>query len=345
MQKEGMDYMKHLLKKVSIMLWFLIPLLASCSSLPVTNNDYILEEDKKLTVYTSHKEEVYSPIIKEFEERTGIWVQVTCGGTSEILEQIVAESSNPICDVMFGGGVESLEAYSDYFTPYKYSQEEILDMTYKSDSGKWIVFTKLPIVFVYNNKLVYETAAPKGWEDLLQERWKGKVAYADPHKSGSGYTILTTLMQVMGKDNWDTMERFSNILDGKILGDSSEVISEVASGTKLVGITLEESALKRIASGMDITMVYPIEGTSAVPDGSALILNGPHENNAKLFLDFVVSKDVQRMIADYCYRRPVRKDISDSGTWGEKAKFIDYDIKWASNNRSEILKKWDMLNQ
>ena len=84
-----------------------------------------------------------------------------------------------------------------------------------------------------------------------------------------------------------------------------------------MGITLEESALKRIASGMDITMVYPIEGTSAVPDGSALILNGPHENNAKLFLDFVVSKDVQRMIADYCYRRPVRKDISDSGTWGK----------------------------
>jgi len=337
--------MKHLLRKVSIILLFLMPLLASCSSLPATNSDYMLEEDKKLTVYTSHKEEVYSPIIKEFEERTGIWVQVICGGTSEILEQIAAESSNPICDVMFGGGVESLEAYSDYFIPYKYSQEEILDQTYKSDSGKWIVFSKLPIVFVYNNKLVYETAAPKGWEDLLQDRWKGKVAYADPHKSGSGYTILMTLMQVMGKDNWNAMVRFSDVLDGKILDDSSEVINEVASGTKLVGITLEESALKKIAAGIDITMVYPIEGTSEVPDGSALILNGPHENNAKLFLDFVVSKDVQRMIADYCYRRPVRKDISDLGVRSEEAKFIDYDINWASDNRSKILKKWDMLNQ
>ncbi|MDD3706327.1 MAG: ABC transporter substrate-binding protein [Clostridiaceae bacterium] len=337
--------MKHFLRKVSIMLLFLMPLLASCSSLPVTINDYVLEEDNKLTVYTSHKEEVYSPIIKEFEERTGIWVQVTCGGTSEILEQIASESKNPICDVMFGGGVESLEAYSNYFVPYKYSEEEILDRTYKSDSCKWIVFSKLPIVFVYNNKLVYETAAPKGWEDLLQDRWKGKVAYADPHKSGSGYTILMTLMQVMGKDNWNAMVRFSDVLDGKILDDSSEVINEVASGTKLVGITLEESALKKIAAGIDITMVYPIEGTSEVPDGSALILNGPHENNAKLFLDFVVSKDVQRMIADYCYRRPVRKDISDLGVRSEEAKFIDYDINWASDNRSKILKKWDMLNQ
>ena len=53
-------------------------------------------------------------------------------------------------------------------------------MTYKSDSGKWR-YSLNCLLFVYNNKLVYETA-PKGWEDL-QERWKGKVAYADPHKS------------------------------------------------------------------------------------------------------------------------------------------------------------------
>ncbi len=338
--------MNQIRKIIYTFLLFPVFFLSSCSPVSVANYDYTLAEENKLTVYTPHKEEVYSPIIKEFEERTGIWVQVVCGGTAEILDQIAAESNNAVCDVMFGGGVESLEAYSEYFAPYEYSQEGMLEQTYKSDCNKWTVFTKLPIVFVYNNKLVYETAAPKGWEDLLQEKWKGKIAYADPHKSGSGYTILMTLMQVMGKDNWNAMEQFSTILDKKILNDSSDVINEVASGTKLVGITLEESALKRIAAGMDITMVYPIEGTSAVPDGSALILNAPHEKNARLFLDFIVSKDVQKMIVDYCYRRSVRKDISDSKMPGEKgAKFIDYDLKWASDNRSEILKKWDLLNR
>jgi iron(III) transport system substrate-binding protein len=310
------------------------------------NDDYSLDEENKLVVYTSHKEEVYSPIIKEFEDRTGIWVQVISGGTTGILEQIAEDSDNVIGDVMFGGGVESLEAYSEYFAPYQYGQQEILEQNYKSDSNKWTVFSKLPIVFVYNNKLVYETVAPQGWKDLLLERWKGKIAYADPHKSGSGYTILMTLMQVMGKNNWYAMAQFSNVLDGKILKDSSEVISEVASGTKLVGITLEESALKKIAAGMDITMVYPIEGTSAIPDGSALILNAPHEENARLFLDFIMSKDVHKMIVDHCYRRSVRKDISASETWDEEElKLIEFDLNWASNNRNEILKKWDELNQ
>lgn len=328
-----------------IIFLFLVFFLASCS-LSVMNDDYSLDEEGKLVVYTSHKEEVFSPIIKEFEERTGIWVQVISGGTTEILERIADESDEVIGDVMFGGGVESLEAYSLYFAPYKYSQEDMLEQTYKSDSNKWIAFSKLPIVFIYNNKLVYEPVAPRGWEDLLQERWRGKIAYADPHNSGSSYTILMTLMQVMGKDNWNAMEQFSDVLNGKILEGSSEVIDEVASGTKLVGITLEETAMKRIAAGVDITMVYPIEGTSAIPDGSALILNAPHEENARLFLDFIMSKDVQKMIVNQCYRRSVRKDISDSETWNAEAvKLIDFDLKWASDNRNQILKKWDALTQ
>ena len=68
-----------------------------------------VSEEKRLTVYTSHKQEVYAPIIKEFEERTGIWVEVVPGGTTELLERIREEGEKGSCDVMFGGGVESYE--------------------------------------------------------------------------------------------------------------------------------------------------------------------------------------------------------------------------------------------
>ena len=69
-----------------------------------------VSEEKRLTVYTSHKQEVYAPIIKEFEERTGIWVEVVPGGTTELLERIREEGEKGSCDVMFGGGVESYES-------------------------------------------------------------------------------------------------------------------------------------------------------------------------------------------------------------------------------------------
>ena len=77
-----------------------------------------VQEENKLVVYTSHKEEVYEPIIKEFEERTGIWVELHTGGTSELLEEIAEGNGEFTCDIMFGGGIESYSAYSDYFKPY-----------------------------------------------------------------------------------------------------------------------------------------------------------------------------------------------------------------------------------
>ena len=47
-----------------------------------------IPEDQKLTIYTAHKAEVYRPIIQEFEESTGIWVEVRAGGTTELLEDL-----------------------------------------------------------------------------------------------------------------------------------------------------------------------------------------------------------------------------------------------------------------
>ena len=66
-------------------------------------------EGERLVIYTSHKEEVYGPIVKEFQQRTGIWVEVVTGGSNELLERIAmeAESGEPVCDLMFGGGGKS----------------------------------------------------------------------------------------------------------------------------------------------------------------------------------------------------------------------------------------------
>ena len=80
-------------------------------------SEFAPEEGERLVVYTSHKEEVYWPIIQEFEARTGIWVEVEAGGTSELLARLRREADAPAADVMFGGGVDSLEAYQDCFSP------------------------------------------------------------------------------------------------------------------------------------------------------------------------------------------------------------------------------------
>lgn len=337
-----------MLSKFKIMMGLLLScvmIINGCSTKEDGNGSSIVGpgENNKLVVYTSHKIEVYGPLIKEFEERTGIWVTVVTGGTNELLEQIAIEKDAPKCDVMFGGGVENLEANKDYFMPYTCSQCEEIEELYKSADGCWTAFSSLPIVFIYNNKLVYETAAPTGWKDLLENRWKGKIAFADPNTSGSSYTALATMMQIINEDNEQTLRKFIEALDGNILSGSGDVIDAVVTGTRLVGITLEETALKKIAAGADITMVYPSEGISAVPDGCAIIKNSQNEENAKQFIEFIISKDVQQYIVDEFNRRSVRRDVKDSKEPFENLNVIDFDISKASSNRNEVLEQWSEL--
>ena len=99
------------MKKQILILTLLLPLLAGCTAkqpepLPCTPG-----EAQRLVVYTSHKEEVYTPIIREFEERTGIWVDVVSGGTNELLQRIQQEADAPKPHVMYATaeGVPALE--------------------------------------------------------------------------------------------------------------------------------------------------------------------------------------------------------------------------------------------
>lgn len=331
--------------------------LQGCGELPSGQQaTYEVSEDNKLILYTSHKEAVYGPIVKEFEERTGIWVDVHAGGTTEMLEKVKASQGLGTCDVMFGGGVESYEAYRECFEPYACGRSELLDPQFCSDENMWTIFTELPIVFIYNDKLVSEEEAPRSWEEFTDGKWNGHIAFADPRKSGTSYTALATMVQILQKEKKEAggfgtggqqiLEQFVTALDGNISAGSGEVVQEVGAGVRLVGITLEEAARKAMAAGADIGMVYPQEGTSAVPDGCALVKDAPHEENAKLFIDFTVSDDVQNLAIDQFCRRTVRTDITrqqdDTQALGT-LKIVDFDLQWAGEYQQEILKHWAEL--
>lgn len=297
--------------------------------------------EERLTVYTSHKEEVYGPIVKEFEERTGIWVEVVTGGTNELLERIHDEAGEPLCDVMFGGGAESLQLFEDCFEPYTCSDADLLKPGLRREGDPWTPFSSLPVVLIYNTRLV-SSGELTGWADLLSPRWKGRIAFADPAVSGSSYTAAVTLMSCLPGDPWDILARFQEALGGNILSDSGDVTAAVDSGRCSVGITLEETALKNLAQGANIAIVYPIEGTSNLPDGTALVKGAPHPGNAKAFLEFVQSPDVQTLVVSQFARRSVRTDVADRQDLPNAGAFpvISYDVTWAAENKEDFLFRW-----
>lgn len=301
-------------------------------------------EGERLVIYTSHKEEVYGPIVKEFQQRTGIWVEVVTGGSNELLERIAmeAESGEPVCDLMFGGGVESLAAYEDCFEPCKPEGVEYLRDVGLSEDDLWTPFSSLPMVLVYNTRLVPEGEVT-GWADLLDPRWKGRIAFADPTVSGSGYTAALTLFSCIEGDDWDILAELVANLDGGELPDSGDVVESVRSGSRYIGVTLEETALKQLSP--EVAIVYPAEGTSAVPDGCALIKGARHPENARAFLEFVIGRDVQELLVSDLSRRSVRTDVHAPEDLPGEAELgiIDYDVHWAGSIKEEFIARWTAL--
>ncbi len=308
------------------------------------------EDDKgktsdTLTVYSPHPAETINLVVKEFTQKTGIKVDVVAAGTGELLKRVEAEDGKPLGDVLWGGGAESLASYTKYFEAYESPELKHIDPQYYDKDFKWIGESPLPMVLMYNTNLVDEANAPKSWEDILKPEFKGKIAMADPAKSGSAYTIVATMVQAFGKDNgkgWDFIKDFYNNLDGKILTSSSGVYKGVADGEYAVGLTLEKEAIKYVLNGANVKIAYPEEGTSAIPDGVAIIKDAQNMDNAKKFVDFVLSQETQEIMSKQLSRRSIRND-ADAPEGLEPLstiKLVDYDFNWAASDKEAILKQW-----
>ena len=307
------------------------------------------KEEQRLILYTSHKEELWKPIVKEFEERTGIWVEVVSGGTNLLLEDIAEKKGEVDADLFFGGGVESLNAFSDYFIPYEAQGMEKVDSQFRSMDGVWTPFSALPVVLIYNNKLLVPEELAS-WEDLLNPKFKGKIALANPSHSASAFTGLLSFMEAArgkspftgdGAEESEILHQIAKQLEGKEYEDSGEVPEAVADGSKLVGITLEETALKYIAKGKNIGIVYPKEGTSVVPDAGAILKGAKHLENAQKFLDFSISEECQEILHKRFHRRSVLKSMAGEGQPSLlDIKQLHYDISKVSEERSGILTDW-----
>ena len=298
-----------------------------------------------LVVYSPHDADPLNAGVEMFRQAyPNINVEVIAAGTGELCQRVVAESANPQGDVLWGGGADTLAAYTDYFAPYVCANDDVIGEAYKAADDLWIGESPLPMVFIYNKTLINEADVPTTWEGLCDESLKGRIAYASPAKSGSAYTQLCTMLfsQPTLDEGWALVEKFIANLDGKIQDSSGNCHKLVASGEYALGVTIEKSAVL-YNDNPDIGYVYP-EKNSAVPDGVALIKNCPNEENAKLFIDFVTSLECQTaQNADWA-RRPVRNDLTPVGLCElSELDLGDYDFAYAATEKESIVEKWNDL--
>ncbi|PKM56767.1 MAG: hypothetical protein CVU98_09530 [Firmicutes bacterium HGW-Firmicutes-3] len=269
-------------------------------------------ESHNLKIHSPLNERIIIPIIKEFQETTGIQVEYLSAGTMDLLESLDNKEDKYLMDVMWGGSKEYLNIYKDLFEPYTSIYNHEIHQDYNDKENYFLGYNLLPIVLIYNTKLVSPEEAPKSWKDILDPKWKGKVAFVDPSTSGSAFIALSFILNLGQTDseyNWNNAEKLLNNLNGKILAKSSEVYEGVANGDFAIGITMEEAAISYLHRGEDVGIVYFEEGTPVITDSIALMKDAKNKKEAKAFIDFVLSKKVQTYMVDQFYLRSIREDV------------------------------------
>ncbi|MGG5820559.1 ABC transporter substrate-binding protein [Falsiroseomonas sp. HW251] len=307
-----------------------------------------------LTVYCSVQEEWCRPMMAGFERATGIRVAMTRRSSGETLTQIRAEASNPRGDIWWGGtGDPHMQAAQENLTvEYRSPMLEQLTDWANSQARQ----TNYRTVGIYAGALGYSynqpelqrrrLTAPRCWADLIKPEFRGEVQMADPNTSGTAYTMLATLVQIMGEDQAFTYLRALHRNINQYTRSGAAPARAVATGETLVGITFLHDAVTQKVSGAPVELVAPCEGTGYEIGSMSIIRGARNMDQARRFYDWALTPEAQGIaVQAQAYQLPSNRNapIPPQAPRFENIRMIDYDFaRWGdANNRNALITRWD----
>ena len=273
-------------------------------------------ESGKLVLYTSAGASEYELIVGLFNEKyPDIEVEIVTGGTGEIASRINAEKAAPYGDVMMGGGETSFRGIADCLEPYKSTENDMLFAEFVPEDNLFVPCYVNVNAIIVNKSLIAETGVEvTGWESLCDPKLKGQISYANPADSSSALEVIVNMLAAMNgtgniEDGWEFVTRYVENLDGKFASGSSAAYKAVVAGEYPVGLCNEDKAISYMKDGADVYAVYAKEGITLRTSNIGIIKGGANTENAKLFVDFVVSQECQTAMEAGVNVRPSRTDV------------------------------------
>jgi iron(III) transport system substrate-binding protein len=234
------------------------------------------------------------------------------GDTEEIVAKLSAEerANNVVVDVAEGTGVGDLAVDAGLTEPYYSPEVEALPERYRDARGRW-VYTRISYFSIaYNTRLVAAADVPKTYDDLLDPRWNGKLAWRVGTASGTPL-FITTQRLARGEDN--ALAYLQKLAQQKVInfgsGSARTLVDRVIAGEFPIALNIfAHHPLISKAKGAPVNsqLMDPVPSTA----GTMVIVKGArHPNAALLLADFILSKEGQQILAGAEYF-PVRSDVT-----------------------------------
>lgn len=331
------------MKSLTYLLVLLIAILISgCSQ------ESGVKEGQSLIIYTARSEGLNNAVIPKFEEETGIKVELVVAGTGELVKRVESEKNNPMGDILWAADETMLASKKDLFEEYVSPEDENMLPEFRNKTGYFSPAFADPTVLIVNKNTIGDIKI-EGFEDLLNPNLKGKISFGDPTASSSAFQSLAAMLYTMGDGDpmsdqaWGFIEKFVANLDGKISGSSGQVHKGVADGEYPVGLTWEDPVVQYIKNGAPVDIVFPKEGAIFPGESVQIINDAKNLENAKKFVDYLLSEQIQNLVGSELTVRPLRQDakLADYMVPQENIKLAEnYDEGWVSSHKDEIAAKF-----
>jgi iron(III) transport system substrate-binding protein len=308
---------------------------------------------ERVVVYTSLETDEVAEYLKlARKELPTLDIHIIRLSTGELGARMLAERANPQADVIWGWAVTNLEDFvtKGMIEPYRPKGVERLEKRFVHPDFQYAGIDMYIAAFCVNTKVLKEKGLPmpRGWNDLLDPKFKGLITMPNPVASGTGFLQVSSILQMYGakegkEDGWEFLKKLDKNM-GQYIKSGSRPAKMTAAGEFAVGASFDFPVAEQKKQGFPVEFVFPIEGAGYEVEANALLKGARNVAAAKKFLDWAVSEGAMREYSKFKFGVtmpgiPTRPDLPKLS----EIKLYPMDFVWQAKNRDEILRKWESL--
>jgi len=272
----------------------------------------------EVVVYTTVDQLFSEPILKDFEKQTGIKIRAVFDTeetkSTGVLNRLIAEKNNPQCDVFWSGDpVRPIILKNKKITfPYNSPMASDIGVHFKDKQFHWIGFSARARVLIYNTNLIRPEDAPQSILDLVNEKYKGQVAIANPLFGTTSFHFAAIFLS-LGNEN--AKQFFAELKRNNVVIATSngDVKKRVTQGEAWCGLTDTDDAFVAMNDGAPLSIVFFDQnglGTLIMPNTVSLIRDSPNNENGKRLIDYLLSRETEEKLAISCAQMPLHKGVN-----------------------------------
>ncbi|MCX8583836.1 ABC transporter substrate-binding protein [Gilliamella sp. B2865] len=308
----------------------------------------------RLVIYCSGTNALCEEEAKAFGEKYNVKTSLIRNGSGSTLAKIEAEKENPQSDIWYGGTLDPHSQAGEMGLLYAYQSpnlEQIIPefrdpAKIKGNYSSAVYIGILGFGVNTNRAKQLGVEVPKCWADLIKPEFRGEIQIADPQSSGTAYTALATFTQLWGEDKAFDYLKALNRNISQYTKSGVAPARNAARGETMIGIGfLHDYSLEK-ENGAPLDLISPCEGTGYEIGGISIIKGARNLDNAKLFVDWVLSKQAQEIAWQKAKSYQIPTNITaESSPLALKLNDLnlikyDFDKYGDSKMRTYLINKW-----